>query len=165
MQVFRSAYPDAVIFGFFTVLLALESSGLLKSWRFNGVEVKDSVAIVVTFFSAIFIYYSHRQAATLLIYLIGLGLLLFVATWRRANNHEKLSRLQFRSAIYWAIIAVALGLWEFAAMFFSTLAHEDLFPTLSVIFLPKLESPLVKFQFLALWLGVGLYFFEKWKNR
>lgn len=165
MQVFRQAYPDAVIFGFFTVVLALESSGALHRWKFSGVKVKDATAIALALFSALFIYFSHRQAVTLLIFLIALGFMLFAATWRRANDHEKLSNLQFRSAIYWGIVATALGLWEFCAMFFSTLAHEDKFPTLSVIFLPKLESPLVKFQFIALWLGLGLYFFERWKHR
>ena len=165
MQIFRQAYPDAVIFSVFTLLLALESSGALHRWKFRGVQVKDSAAIAVALFSALFIYFSHRQAATLLIFLIALGLLLFATTWRRTNDHEKLSRLQFRSALHWGIVATALGLWEFCAMFFSTLAHEDKFPTLSVIFLPKLESPLVKFQFIALWIGLGLYFFERWKNR
>ena len=165
MQIFRQAYPDALIFGLFTVLLALESSGALRRWKFGGVQVKDSTAIAVALFSALFIYFSHRQAATLLIYLIALGAMLFVATWRRANDHERLSKRQFGSAVYWAVLATALGLWEFLAMFLSTLAHEDKFPTLSVIFLPKLESPLVKFQFIALWLGLGLYFFERWKNR
>ena len=165
MQIFRNSYPDALIFGFFTILLALESSGALHRWKFKGIVARDSAAIAVALFSAIFIYYSHRQAATLLIFLIALAFLLFAAIWRHADNHEKLSPNQFRSAIHWAIISCALGLWEFFAMFFSTLAKEDKFPTLSVIFVPKVDEPLVKFQFIALWLGFGLYFFEKWKNR
>lgn len=165
MQIFRRAYPDAIIYGAFALLLALESSGLLKRWRFRGVHVNDGAPIFTAIFAGIFIYFSHRQAGNLLVFFIAFGFLLFLVLWRHGDEHEKLSPRQFSNAVYWAILGVALGLWELLAMVFSTLAHDDIFPTLSVIFVPRIDQPVVKLQFIILWLGFGLYFFEKWRRR
>ena len=166
IQVYRWSIADMLIFGSLTIILAFESSNLPKRWKFNGIEVNEFVAFLVTAAAGIFIYISERQDPELAAAFVLLGLILLLTLWRRKSSTEKLTKREFGHAVYWSIVAGVLGIWEFFALILSRIVHDNqAFPTISELLLPKLDSNLARLIFLIVWLGVGFYFIEKWDHR
>ena len=163
IQVYRWALADMVIFGILTLILAIESSRISADWKFNGIQVNQIVAFLITAASGIFMYISERQDPALGFFFSLLALLLLLGIWRRKPGAEKLSKREFGHAIYWSAVAGLLGVWEFLALILSRIVHDDkAFPTISELLLPKLDTSLARLVFLIAWLGVGFYFIEKW---
>ncbi|MEY4444519.1 MAG: hypothetical protein RL301_598 [Actinomycetota bacterium] len=163
IQVYRWAIADMVIFGILTLILAIESSSISSNWKFNGIQVNQIVAFLITAASGVFIYLSERQDPALGFFFALLALMLLLGIWRRKSGAEKLTNREFGHAIYWSAVAGVLGVWEFLALILSRIVHNDkAFPTISELLLPKLDSNLARLVFLIVWLGVGYYFIEKW---
>ena len=163
VQVYRFALADMIIFGALTILLAVESSGKTENWKFNGVQVNQLFATIFTAVAGIFVFTQKRQSVELAIFFIFLAVVLFLAIWRKKPHADKLSKREFAHAIYWSIVAVILGAWEFLALIFSRIVHDDkAFPTISELLLPKLDQNIPRLIFLIGWLGVGYYCIEKW---
>lgn len=165
VQVWRWSIADMWIFGTATILLFLESSGLIDGWRFNGLRLREIFYLGFTMFSAAFLYLTKRQDPELAAYFIVLAPLLFITLWNSNPKHERLKKREFKSAVFWSLIGVILGLWEMFALILSNVVHSDAaFPTISELIVPVLDESFARFQFLVLWLGVGYYFASKWRH-
>lgn len=163
IQVYRWSVPDMAIFGFLTLLLAIESSTLVQNWKFDGIRFSQVVGYIFIAALGTYIYISKRQDPGLAAIFVLFAIILLLAVWRKKAQSEKLNKREFAHAIYWSTLAGILGAWEFFALVLSRIAHNDkAFPTISELLLPSLDRPVPKIIFIICWLGFGFYLIEKW---
>lgn len=166
VQIYRAAYVDALFFGIAMVLLHLESSGLLNTWKYNGLAINRYGAILFVSTSFLVLYLTKRQDNWLAIYFLVIAPLVLLTLWRNDSSPSELTSLEFSSAVFWSLLLVILALWELVALILAILVNNvATFPTLSELAAPVLDSPLPRKEFIALWLLSGYYIFRKWQRQ
>lgn len=165
VQLYRRSYSDAIIFGLALFIIHFESTGIIDSWKFRGIKLSRFHLRIFIGASLLAIYLTNREETTLAIYFLLIAPLIFIFLWDGEPKHEKLNRLEIRSAVYWSFCGVAIATWEVLAIVLSIFfGDKSEFPTLSEIAAPVLSSPIERLQFAFIWLLSGYYIVVKWKK-
>lgn len=168
-QLWRGAYVDGVLFTLITVLLIVDTATgrRIKLLRAPLVAPRWVIALVVGALGMVLMV-APRHGVIDLITMCVIGIAVFVLGWAPARSRAELPRVAYRrSAITWAVLGVALCLWEALMFIFQTAwpARENDFPTISVLLDPFLQWLPGKIVFIALWLVAGLALLRVWSKR
>lgn len=166
VQLYRWSIADMWIFGIATLLLFAESSGVLHNWKFNGFLFNELFLMLFVMVSVVFLYLTPRQDPKLAAYFILITIPILISLWNSNSHHQRLNKGEFKSAVFWSLTFITIGLWELAALVLSKIAHDSsAYPTISELLVPTLDEPFSRLQFLILWLGIGHYFVSKWSKK
>ncbi|MEO0048709.1 MAG: hypothetical protein RL556_41 [Actinomycetota bacterium] len=156
LQVFRSSWNDTAIFSMFTLVLIFASrtksnAAILQNLKFKYVV---EAALVISLLLIVLPWHNLNfgiLVAAILILVISL-------IWSREHSERIVRDKRIRrSELLWVILAAALALWEFGANILG-IQFKSLyvFPTISVLVDPMLDSQGGKAIFVCMWMAMGL---------
>jgi len=167
-QLWRGAYVDGVLFSILTILLVVDTitGRRIKLLRSPVVAPRWVITLVIGAL-ALVLMIAPRHGMVDLITMVVVGVAVFILGWAPARPRTPLPAKAYRrSAITWAVLGVALCVWE-ALMFIlaTVMPHREFeFPTVSVLLDPFLEWWPGKVIFIGLWLVAGLALLRVWSK-
>lgn len=168
-QLWRGAYVDGILFTLVTLLLIVDTltGRRIKLLRSPLVAPRWVIAVVVGALGLILMV-APRHGLIDLVTMVIIGVAVFILGWAPARERTPLPHAAYRrSAITWAVLGVALCLWEALMFILASVmpAQENDFPTISVLLDPFLEWLPGKIIFMGLWLIAGLALLRVWSKR
>ena len=162
----RGSTADIVIFGvgaalILTQVFGMYSLGLAKQPTFPTWSIALTVLV-----SAVLLYISPRHELVNFLVLLAYVPIGFALVMYRDRVHPTPSRQDLRGRLVWAIWAMAFALIELAAYLGSKMVGDlSVYPTISVLLDPVLDTSLGRATFVALWLIAGVYLFGVRRRR
>lgn len=159
-QLWRGAWVDGVLFGVLVTMLVIDrlTGGRL---RLPGLPAAPPwLAPALSAALGIILVFAPRQGWLDLIVIVVIGVGVFLLGWSPApsSGPARPAAAVRRSMVIWAVLGVALAVWEaLAFVFLTSLPQGEFgFPTISVLFDPLVESLPGRILFVGLWLICGL---------
>jgi len=178
VQLIRAQAFDALLFGIVALALLADASGLLPVTRLASPPLAVMVLVAVPVGIALVVSPRHGVVAGLAVALTGLACAPFAWTERpprplasaspsrsarqREAQEEEAERrrrvLLVRSAVAWAVVAVALCVLELVSFLVGRLSPQSSHdhPAISELLDPVVESWPGRVLFVAAWLGLGI---------
>jgi len=167
LQVFRGSSKDTIIFSLCTLAVWVSASGVLGN-RF-GEKIKVNRAwtfwAVVVFAIALTITDRHSYVHGALV-LALLPLVLRLVWYSDRGPKDQPDPRMSRSRILWTILCMSITAWEFMSNILGQFAGSlHIYPTLSVLIDPLLDTKYGQAAFVILWLALGIGFLRIWGRK
>lgn len=164
-QLFRAQYSDAIIFGIASAVMLVQPIQKIHSFRIPRVQIDKRTLWFIASFVGLAVAYIPRHHQFLAAIFIALAFLLFISLWNFQDEQIKMNSLERKSAIFWAVTAIAVSCWELAALVIAkVIDNRRAFPTISELVVPVLSSPVARLQFVAMWILVGWLVIRHWRH-
>jgi len=156
----RGSIQDIVIFGTASLLIltqvfGLYSLGFRKQPTFSVTAISATVMI-----SAALLYISPRHGLVNFLVLLAFVPIGYALVMYQDRAHPVPSKQDLRGRLTWAIWALAFAAVELVAYLGSKIVGDlSVYPTISVLLDPILDTPIGRATFVALWLISGVYLF------
>jgi hypothetical protein len=167
LQVFRGSAKDTIIFSLCTLAVWISASGVLGNRFGNKIEVNRAWTFwgVVVFAIALTAIDRHGYIHGVLV-LTVLPIVLRLAWYSDRGPKEKPDPRMARSRTLWTILCLAITAWEFMANILGQFAGSlKIYPTISVLIDPLLDTKYGQAGFVILWLAIGIGFLRIWGRK
>ena len=161
-QLYRGDPKDKIIFGVVLAMIIAETVDLLN-WIPEFKRVRKITAFVIPVF-AFYLLFTKRQSTSGYISFLLFSMLMFFAIWRKSNGDTRsLSHKEIRNARILGVLIGFLCFWEISMFSLERIFHSDyLYPTISVLLVPHLDSLLGRGVFLVIWVMLGFFLLNDW---
>lgn len=162
----RGSVQDIIIFGLSATLILTQVFGMHRLGFENQPQFSTWAIAAVVLLSAVMLFISPRhELVNFLVVLafipIGIALVMY-----RDRPAPQPRRQVLRARLLWGFWAALFALTELVAYVGSKLSGDlTLFPTISVLLDPVLDTQLGRAVFVALWLMAGVYLFGVRRRR
>ena len=167
LQVFRGSAKDTIIFSLCTLAVWISASGVLGNRFGNKIEVNRAWTFrgVVVFAIALTAIDRHGYIHGVLV-LTVLPIVLRLAWYNDRGPKEKPDPRMARSRTLWTILCLGITAWEFMANILGQFAGSlKIYPTISVLIDPLLDTKYGQAGFVILWLAIGIGFLRIWGRK
>jgi hypothetical protein len=167
LQVFRGSLFDTTVFTLCTVAIWISASGVLGSRFGKRLKVARPWLLwgVVVFTVALSVFPRHSYVHGILV-LALLPFVLRLVWYTDRGPKEKPDVRLARARMLWAILAVLITAWEFMANILGQLVNDlHIYPTISVLIDPMLDTIYGQAMFVVLWLLIGIGMLRLWERR
>lgn len=165
-QLFREELVDAFIFGGATIVMLLQPLFHLKKSAFPLLKIENRTLWAVAISFALLASFLPRQSILLSILFVALGVIVFLELWGVSEHRYKADRLQIKSTLVWATVAILVSLIELSALVMARLTGEDeRYATISELVVPQLDTPFNRFVFGLIWIITGYLVVRHWKRK
>jgi hypothetical protein len=164
LQVFRGSMLDTTIFGLSTLTVWASAAGLFGQVTGTKITVKRPVILfsVLVFALALSVFPRHSYIHGALV-LAMLPLVLRLTWFKDSGKKDKPDARMSRAIVLWTTLCLGITFWEFMANILGQLAESlHLYPTISVIIDPLLDTSWGQAIFVVLWLATGIGFLRIW---
>ena len=167
LQVFRGSPKDTIIFSLSSVAVWISASGILGNRFGTKIEVNRAWTFwgVVLFAIALAVIDRHTYVHGVLV-LAVLPVVLRLAWYTDSGPKDKPDPRMSRSRTLWTILCLGITAWEFMANILGQLVGSlHVYPTISVLIDPILDTKYGQAAFVILWLALGIGFLRIWSKR
>lgn len=167
LQVFRGSPKDTIIFSLSGVAVWISASGVLGNRFGNKIRVNRAWTFwgVVLFAIALTVIDRHGYIDGALI-LALLPLVLRLVWYSDTGPKDKPDPRMARSRTLWTILCLGITAWEFMANILGQLAGSlTIYPTISVLIDPLLDTKYGQAGFVILWLALGIGLLRIWGKK
>jgi hypothetical protein len=165
-QLYRRELVDSIIFGAATLIMLLQPVLKLTTHSFPLLRLRKRYLWGATMSLALLAGAIPRHHGLLAALFIALAGVLFLSLWGVSEHQVKFERVQIRSSIVWAAIALIISLWELTALVLARLSGNDLkYPTISVVVIPNIDTFATRLEFAAGWIFIGFIVVRHWRAR
>lgn len=165
-QIYRGSLEDIIFFSIALIIMILESTKLLN-WIPEFPTLRDSKAnIFILIGISLYLLYTKRETPWTPWLFSIFFIFMFLDLWRREDGVQiKLTNSQIRSAKSWAVIGIALCIWELIAFVLASISKDDFsYPTISVLISPNLDGLLGRGIFIICWVALGFMLLRDWRE-
>lgn len=168
-QAWRGAWVDAILFYAIVAVLVIDrlTGGTITLIK-QPLIVSKPVMLVAGGIATMILVIAPRHGVINFVVMVVIGLSVLLVAWQPQPEGKKLpARAYTRSTYAWAILAVALCVWEALAFIFSVVMPNGLlnYPTVSVLLDPLVENLWGRIFFVALWIAGGLALLGVWRKK
>ena len=168
-QAWRGAWVDAILFYAIVAVLVIDrlTGGTIKLIK-QPLIVSKPVMLIAGGIATMILVIAPRHGVINFVVMVVIGLSVLLVAWQPQPEGKKLpARAYTRSTYAWAILAVALCVWEALAFIFSVVMPNGLlnYPTVSVLLDPLVENLWGRIFFVALWIAGGLALLGVWRKK
>jgi hypothetical protein len=164
LQVFRGSMLDTTIFSLCTLTVWASAAGLFGRVTGEKVKVKRPVIMfsVLIFALALSVFPRHSYIHGALV--LGMLPLVLRLTWYKdSGKKDKPDQRMSRAIVLWTTLCLGITFWEFMANILGQLANSlHIYPTISVLIDPLLDTTWGQAIFVVLWLAMGIGFLRIW---
>jgi hypothetical protein len=167
LQVFRGSSTDTIIFSLCTLAVWVSASGILGNRFGSKIKVNRAWTFwgVVVFAIALTIIDRHGYVHGVLV-LALLPVVLRLVWYSDLGAKDKPDPRMARSRTLWTILCMSITAWEFMANILGQFAGSlHIYPTLSVLIDPLLDTKYGQAAFVILWLALGIGFLRIWGRK
>lgn len=167
LQIFRGSFFDTTVFSLCTVAIWISASGVLGAKFGKRLKIARPWLLwgVVIFTVALSVFPRHSYVHGILV-LALLPIVLRLVWYTDRGPKEKPDPHQARARIVWAVLALLLTGWEFMANILGQLVNSlHIYPTISVLIDPMLDTLYGQAVFVVLWLSIGIGLLRLWERR
>lgn len=162
----RGSVADIIIFGVGAVLILSQVFGMYSLGLSTQPTFPTWSISMVVVVSALLLYVSPRHGLVNFLVLIAFVPIGYLLVMYRDRVHRVPSPQDLRGRLVWAIWAIVFALIELVAYLGSKMVGDlSVYPTISVLLDPVLDTPLGRATFVALWLMSGVYLFGVRRKR
>ena len=165
-HLWRGSVADIVIFGTGAVLILTQVFGMY-SLGFATQPTFSTPAIAITvIISAVALYLAPRHGLVNFLVLLAFVPIGYALIMYRDRANPAPTKQDLRGRSIWAVWAFAFALIELVAYLGSKLVGDlSVYPTISVLLDPVLDTSLGRATFVVLWLMAGVYLFGVRRKR
>lgn len=162
----RGSVQDIVIFGGAALLILTQVFGLYSLGFKRQPTVSIAAISATVMISAALLYVSPRHGLVNFLVLIAFVPIGYLLVMHQDRAHPLPSKEDLRGRLTWAIWAAAFALVELVAYLGSKIVGDlSVYPTISVLLDPVLDTSIGRATFVALWLISGVYLFGVRRRR
>ena len=167
-QTWRGAYVDGILFYSLVIMLIVDrlTGGRLVIFK-RPIIAPKWVTLAITGTLGVVLVSSPRHSWIDLVVFVAIGVTVLLVAWEPAPDRvQRPHKAYARSMWMWAMLAVAICLWEATAFVLSVTlpgGSED-FPTISVLLDPFVENTWGRMVFVGLWLAAGYGLLRFWRR-
>ena len=165
-QLYRGNPWDQVIFTLVLIFITLESLHLFD-WipEFRKLRSARLTQVILILISLYLIFAKPASAITGILMPLFL-IFMFFALWRKRDGEKvHLKPEEIKSAKVWAIIGVAICLWELIAYVLGSISDDTYSsPTISDLLLPEMGGIFGRAVFTIGWAFIGFLLLRDWRE-
>jgi hypothetical protein len=165
-QIYRAAPVDGAVFLAMAAALVIDLTGILPPFRSREWRPSRIILVGVLAAAAAVLALTPRHGMADGIVLLVSGILVFLIAWpaHETEEHPWTPRMR-RTATLWAIVGIAVCLWELTMYFLGTYVDRHAFPALSDLMDPLLGHTVGRILFAVAWLLGGVALARRGRER
>lgn len=162
----RGSTADIVIFGVGAALILSQVFGMYSLGFATQPTFPTWLITLTVITAAVLLFISPRHGVVNFMVLLAFVPVGFALVMHQDRAHPVPSRQDLRGRLVWAVWALVFALIELVAYLGSKMVGDlSVYPTISVLLDPVLDTPLGRATFVALWLMAGVYLFGVRRKR
>jgi hypothetical protein len=170
-QFYRGAISDGVVFGVLAIALILDALHWMPALRTREWRPSRTLTIGALAVAAAVLALTPRHGMADGVVLVVTGILVLIVTWPDGPKTDGpktgwTPRMR-RSATLWAIIGIAVCVWELLMYFLGAYlpGGSTRYPALSDLLDPLIQNPIGRILFVAAWLLGGVALSRRGRTR